>query len=222
MDAVRAIVFDFDGVLANSEPLHFRALQELLASLGVTLTEPDYYSTYVGYDDVGVFQIIAAREGWALDARQVARLVERKSEIFQDLTASADVLFPSAIPCIERLAPVFPLGIASGALRHEILTILRHHRLEDRFAFVVASGDTPLGKPAPDPYVRAAALHGQPASACLAIEDSRWGIESARAAGLFCVGVTTTYPATELCNADRVVDSLDAVDPDWVRRLVTE
>ena len=210
---IEAIVFDFDGVLANSEPLHFHALRELLASLGVRLTEEEYYARLVGYDDVGVFSILGAEHGWALDESSLASLVARKSDIFERLVATTDVLFPTALPCIERLGAAFPLGIASGALPHEIRAILRRYRIEDRFRFIVASGDTPLSKPAPDPYARAAALHGLPPASCLAIEDSRWGIESAKAAGLMCVGITTTYPADALAAADRIIDSLDEFTP---------
>ena len=208
---LQAIVFDFDGVLADSEPLHFRALAELVGTMGIELTAGQYYSQYVGYDDVGVFELMGRQYGWRLDERRMAALVAQKSEIFEALVASTDVLFPTAIPCIDRLGAEFPLGIASGALKHEIRTILRRHGLEDRFRFVVASGDTPRSKPAPDPYVRAAQLHGLPPAACLAIEDSRWGIESAKAAGLACIGITTTYPASELRQADAIVASLDDI-----------
>ena len=111
------------------------------------------------------------------------------------------------------------LGIASGALRPEIDAVLRRARLDRHFKFIVASGDTPRSKPAADPYVRAAELHGLPAAECLAIEDSRWGIESAKAAGLRCVGITNTYPRSELVLADRIVDSLAEFTPALIRSL---
>lgn len=219
MSAVRAIVFDFDGVIANSEPLHFRALQELLASLGVALTEPDYYAKYVGYDDVGVFEIVGHEQGWALNGPKIEALVRSKAEIFDSLIESVDVLFPHAAACIEALGSSYPLGIASGALKPEIVKILRRYGLEGRFKFVVAAGDTPQSKPAPDPYRKAAALHGLPPSSCVAVEDSRWGIESAQAAGLRCVGITTTYPAAALGAADAIIDSLEQFTPAFVARL---
>jgi beta-phosphoglucomutase len=104
-------------------------------------------------------------------------------------------------------------------LKHEIMAILRNSGLDRHFRFVVAAGDTPRSKPAPDPYRRAADLHGLPAAACVAIEDSRWGIESARAAGLRCVGITNTYPAGELAGAETVIGSLDDFTADLIRRL---
>ena len=74
---LRAIVFDFDGVIANSEPLHFQAYRDVLADEGLTLTEPDYYARYLGFDDVGVFQALSAAGGWA--PADIADLVARKA-----------------------------------------------------------------------------------------------------------------------------------------------
>ena len=216
---IQAIVFDFDGVLANSEPLHFQALRELLATRGIALDEGDYYARYVGYDDVGVFELLGEEHGWTMGPGTIPALVEEKSRIFDALIAATDVLFPTALSCIDRLGAVYPLGIASGALKHEIVSILRRHGIEDCFKFIVASGDTPQSKPAPDPYRRAAELHGLPPSACLAIEDSKWGIESARAAGLRCIGITTTYGADALANAEQVITSLDEFTPALVASL---
>jgi beta-phosphoglucomutase-like phosphatase (HAD superfamily) len=117
------------------------------------------------------------------------------------------------------MAEAFPLGIASGALRHEIEAILRAGALDAHFRFIVASGETTAGKPAPDPYLRAAALHGVDPAECVAIEDSRWGIESARLAGMKTVGITHSYPASELTAADAVIDRLDEFTPEFIRAM---
>jgi beta-phosphoglucomutase len=219
MPSIAAIVFDFDGVLANSEPLHMRTFQEVLGELGIPLDRDEYYERYLGFDDVGALRAIAAARGFDWDDRQIAALIERKTVIFDDLIASAEVLYPNAAACVERLAARFPLGIASGALRHEITSVLESSGLARHFRFVVAAGDTPRSKPAPDPYHRAAGLHGLPPAACVAIEDSRWGLESARTAGLRCVGITNTYPANELTTAERVIDSLDEFTEDLILSL---
>jgi beta-phosphoglucomutase len=216
---IQAIVFDFDGVLADSEPLHLATYQEVFSALGVALTREDYYASYLGYDDEGVFRRMAAVRGWTLDDGRIAALVAQKSRVFDEVAATTDVLYPGAPACIERLAADFPLGIASGALGHEIRMILERAGLLHHFRFIVASGDTAESKPAPDPYVRAAALHRLPPAACVAIEDSRWGIQSARAAGLKCVGITHTYPGAELTSAHVVIDSLDEFTAALIARL---
>lgn len=217
--AIQAIVFDFDGVLADSEPLHLRSYQEVLAPTGVTLTREEYYANYLGYDDEGVFTKIAQAHGLGMDERRLGALVEEKTRVFDEMIAAGEMLYPAARACVERMAAEFPLGIASGALRHEIERILRTASLDRHFRFIVASGETPEGKPAPDPYRRAAELHGVPAVNCLAVEDSRWGIESAKSAGLWCIGITNTYPREELAMADCLIDSLDELTPHLIRRF---
>jgi beta-phosphoglucomutase len=218
---ISALVFDFDGVLADSEPLHLTAYQEVLAALGTTLAREEYYARYLGFDDAGVFRALSDDRGWDLSGEQIARLIEEKTSAMDALVRETDVLYPGAAEAIAQLAAVWPLGIASGALRHEIAAILRRSGLEPYFKFIVASGDTAAGKPSPDPYRRAAELHGAPPSACVAIEDSRWGIESAKAAGLWCVGITHTYPVGELLAADAIVGSLSELTPQLIRSVPT-
>lgn len=203
-----AVVFDFDGVLADSEPLHLRAYQDVLAPLGISLTRDDYYANLLGFDDVGVFRAVGERAGLRLDDRQIAALVERKSRVFDEAIATTDVLYPGASECVERMASAYPLGVASGALRGEIVAVLRRARLDGHFRFIVSAEDTVRSKPAPDPYLRAASLHGLPPASCVAIEDSRWGLASARYAGFRTVGITHTYPEGELAAADVVIGSL--------------
>src|SRR4051812_26157066 len=216
---ITAIVFDFDGVIADSEVLHLRAYQAVLEPLGVELTRGEYFARYLGFDDRGVFDMVSADHRLGLGEAQIDALIARKTVAFEALEAQAEMLFPGAAACVRRLAAAFPLGIASGALRHEIESVLDRSGLRPFFAFIVASGDTPSSKPAPDPYLRAAHLHARPAEECLAIEDSRWGLESARAAGLACVGITHTYPRAELAAAHRIVDSLDEITPELCRAL---
>jgi beta-phosphoglucomutase len=218
---IQAIVFDFDGVLADSEPLHLLAYQEVLSALGVTLTREAYYADYLGYDDAGVFAALAEAQGWVMNESKIDALIAEKGRVFDAIIETTDVLYPGAADCVEGLAGEYAIGIASGALRPEIEAILRRARLERHFRFIVASGDTPRSKPAPDPYIRAAQLHALAPAACLAIEDSRWGIVSAKEAGLSCIGITNTYPSTELALADRIIDSLAEFTPAFIRSLST-
>jgi beta-phosphoglucomutase len=214
---IRAIVFDFDGVLANSEPLHFRAFRDVLATAGVPLTEADYYGRYLGFDDVGSFRAIAEDQGLVWDRARIAELTQRKAIRMEVLERDVSVLFPGAADLIRRAAAVVPIAIASGALGHEIRRVLDRHNLTRHFSAIVAAEDTPSSKPAPDPYVRAVELlnsaHGGAIAAadCVAIEDSLQGLESARRAGLRTVGVAQTYPAHSL-EADFVVESIDRLD----------
>jgi len=223
--ALEAIVFDFDGVIANSEPLHLRAFQKGFAPLGITLSAADYYARYLGYDDVGVFTAVAQDRGLALSRDAVAALVTRKGQHIQELLRAGEVLFQGAAEFIHQAAAAVPIAIASGAQRHEIEEILDATGLRDCFATIVAAGETANGKPSPDPYARAFELlqrsNGATAPGrCIAIEDSRWGLESARGAGLRCVGVTNSYPASELAGAELIVDGLHALTIPMLEDLV--
>jgi beta-phosphoglucomutase len=215
---VAAIVFDFDGVLADSEPIHFRVYRELLAPSGVTLTKDAYCERYLGFDDEGAFRQMAADFKLLLGDEEIEMLIEAKARRFEEIVSGTNVLYPAAVACVERLGRKWPLGIASGALRADIDLMLKGAHIADRFRFIVSAEDTDETKPAPDPYLRAADLHGLPPSACVAIEDSRWGLESARTAGMRTIAVTHTYPRNAL-SADRVVDSLDEVTIALVEEL---
>lgn len=221
------VIFDFDGVLANSEPLHLRVYQEVLGPHGVELAAADYYGRYLGFDDVGVFRAVARDQGWELGEETLGELIRAKGERFDTLAQQGETLFPGAADCVRRLAAEVPIAIASGALRPEIEAMLSTAGLSHHFKAIVASGDTASSKPAPDPYVRAVELlrpfttaaSYDPRDCFVAIEDSMWGIESALAAGLRCIGVAHTYPAEQLHAAHAVVSTISDIEVDTMRRL---
>ena len=192
----------------------------------MTLGQDEYFNRYLGYDDVGVFEAIARDRGLAWTARHVTERVARKGMKLQELISGGEVLFPGAPAFIRAAAAEVPVAIASGALRHEIVQILESAALDELFAAIVASGDTPASKPSPAPYLLAferlqkrAAKQLDP-QRCVAIEDSLWGLESARQAGLRCVGVTTSYTAVELPGAELVVEGLHALTLPMLDALV--
>ena len=222
---LQAIVFDFDGVIANSEPLHLKAFQEALGDRGIELTSEDYYSRYLGYDDVGMLQALARDRQLQADGRFITELVALKGLKLERMLHGGEVLFPGAAAFIRQAAQWVPLAIASGALRHEIHEILDGANLRSQFVTIVASGDTPQSKPSPAPYMLAYERLKQATNLdldrlrCVAIEDSRWGLESARGAGLRCVGVTNSYRAEELPGAELVVSGLDTLTLDALDAL---
>ena len=222
---LRAIVFDFDGVIADTEPLHYRAFRDVLAGEGVELTTRDYFDQYLGFTDAGVFREIAADRGYVWTADHIAALASRKAARFDLIEYDGDVLFPGADAAIRRAASAVPLAIASGALRSEIVRVLERADLMRAFTAIVAAGDTAASKPAPDPYQRAVALLSaavqssiDPAE-CVAIEDSRWGLQSARTAGLRTVAVRHSYDAATLADADLIINDLSALDLSVLHRL---
>ncbi len=136
------------------------------------------------------------------------------------------MLFPGAEAAIKRLAAMYPLAIASGARRPEIVRVLERERLAEFFMALVSAEDTASSKPAPDPYLRAVALLAiatgtslEPGE-CVAVEDSRWGLESAHTAGLRTIAITHSYPADALAGAGAVIGHLDHLTPEFLSQLV--
>ncbi len=222
---IRAVVFDFDGVIANSEPLHLRAFQVVLASRGIELSESEYYARYLGFDDAGAFREVGQDRGQPFTAEAVAAMVAEKAARMEELEGEVSLLFPGAAEAVQRLSAALPLAIASGALGPEIRRVLDKEGLTASFVTIVAAEDTPASKPAPDPYAlavrRLRESLGRPLdpAECVAVEDSRWGLESARAAGLRTVAVTHSYPASELPGSDAVLDSLDGLTLGLLERI---
>ena len=219
MKALHAIVFDFDGVIADSERLHLRSYQEILAPEGITISNEDYYNRYLGYDDVGVFKAVGRDQGLSMDDARVKALIERKGRHYESLTAAGEMLFPGAATFIRSAVDAsVPIAIASGALTHEIEDVLERAGLRELFPVIVGADQTEHSKPHPQPYqtafARLRAHTGRDLIAwrSVAIEDSRWGLVSARDAELRCVAVTNTYSEAELrADAELVVAGLHSL-----------
>lgn len=209
---LRAVVFDFDGVLVDSEPIHFRALRDCLAPEGIVIDEDAYYASYAAYDDRTAIRLALEQHGVAYDGRRIDEVAQRKSGLFDELLRGIP-FFPGAADLVRALARELPIAIASGALRSEIERILDGGGLRDSFRAIVGAEDVARTKPDPMPYQQAVALlardtPGLRTEDCLAFEDTMAGIASARAAGLKVVGVTNTYPAAKLSAAHQVISGL--------------
>jgi beta-phosphoglucomutase-like phosphatase (HAD superfamily) len=201
---LHSIIFDFDGVIADSERLHLRAYQEVLGPEGIELSERDYYDRYLGYDDMGVLRELGKDRGVPMNQVRLSQLVERKGRRYDELAAAGEMLYPGAAEFIRASAARVPIAIASGALTHEIEDILRRTGLLDLFPVIVGADQTARSKPDPEPYqtafARLRAHTGRDLEPwrSVAIEDSKWGLVSARGADLRLVAVTNTYSAAEL------------------------
>lgn len=219
----KAVIFDFNGVIVDDEPLHLELFRRVLGEEGIPLSDEDYHAKYLGYDDRGCFTAALADAGrteLANDAAVIAELIERKAEYYRQAIAERMLLFPGAVELVKTLAAKYPLAIASGALRGEIEIVLQRGGIRDCFGHIIASEDVTACKPDPEGYVMAlAALNATRAEAilpneCLVIEDSIAGIEAAKRAGMHCLAVTNSYQAEELTNADWIVASLVNCDPE--------
>lgn len=221
-----AVIFDFDGVLVNSEPLHFRAFEEVAAEEKIELTEHEYYSELIGFDDKGAWKHLFAARGRELDPKTFLRVMTRKSEAMRELISRRQY---KALPGVEEfvrgLWRNYPLAICSGALREEIETMLEGISLRDCFGVIVAAEDVTVGKPDPSGYLMAMKQVGDKAhkelkpSDCLVVEDAPKVVSSVRQAGFDVLAVTNTHGEDKLRDANWIVKSLD---PAEVRKAIPE
>lgn len=230
MRALQAIVFDFDGVIADSERLHLQSYQDILAPEGIAISESDYYERYLGYDDVGVFKAVGRDQGVPMNDARISTLVTKKGERYEALATGGGLLFPGAADFIRAAAAAgVPIAIASGALTGEIEEILEQAGIRALFPIIVGADQTEKSKPDPEPYrvafeqLRVHTGRALEPWRSVAIEDSRWGLVSARGADLRCVAVTNTYSAAELRpDAELVVAGLHALTLDALDALCAD
>lgn len=214
---MRAVIFDFDGVLVDSEPLHHRSLREALAPEGIEISTQEYEQVYLAYDDREAIRLALERHEKPCSQERVEQIALRKALHFEALLGRVP-LFPGARELVRALARELPLGIASGALRGEIEAILERAGLRECFVTIVGADDVERTKPDPLPYLEAARLlrahvPDLEPHECLALEDSPPGMAAARAAGMTVVGVAHTYAAARLRGlAHHVVESLVELD----------
>jgi beta-phosphoglucomutase len=209
MPTLQAIIFDFDGVIANTEPLHFAGLHQTLKEIGIELTETEYYADYLGYDDRGCILAALAAHHRAADPPTVERLMTRKAQAYLESVSQHQVIFPGVPEFVRDAARSYPLAVASGALRHEIDYILESAGLRSAFAHITSAEDVTRGKPDPQPFLLALKALQQrtptltPAG-CLVIEDSLPGLRGAIAAGMKVLAVTNTHTVQDLHEAHAI------------------
>lgn len=217
---LRAIIFDFDGVIVDTEGFHFEALQRVLKEERIPLTWDEYTQHYLAMDDKQCLRAIHARHEREVTTQKIQELTERKTTLFFSHAADSVATFPGVKRFIHQAAQKNPLAIASGALREEIEFLLTKVGLREYFPVVVAAEDVEKGKPDPEAYVTALARLNRLGSGkvlrpseCLVIEDSRHGVAAATAAGMRCLAVANSYSPEELALAHAVVKSLEGLNP---------
>jgi beta-phosphoglucomutase len=222
---LRAVIFDFNGIIVDDEPIHFQLFQRVLGEEGITLTEEAYYARYLGFDDRGAFMAGFRDSERSLTDQKLAELVDRKAAYYQQAIHDHVVIFPGVKTLVYNLAPSVPLAVASGALRNEIATILKTAGLLNYFQAIVSAEDVEQGKPEPEIFLKVLAKLNSGLSQrieptdCVVIEDSKEGIRGARRAGMKCLAVTNSHPAELLGEAHAVVASLEGVTLPFLQNL---
>jgi len=208
---IRALVFDFNGVLADDDPIHMQAFRRVADEEGLSFTDEEYMEKYLPLNDRDCFKILFAEHHRPLTLEQVNQLIDRKGVYYFRQIAEKNVLFEEAAAAVRAAATRYPLAIASGARGTEIRHILAQGGLDDCFSAIISAEDVQFGKPHPEPFLRAHEKLKEtdgsltPAE-CVAIEDSIGGIQSAHDAGMRCLAIAHSYRS----------DRLRAANPEWV------
>ena len=222
---IRAILFDFNGVIADDETPHLLCFQQALADSHLTLSKEDYYDAYLGMDERTCARMLLQERDGRCDEAELIRIEARKAELFRAHTARhKPLLFPGVIDFVKSARGRYRLAIASGGRKTQIEDALAGTAIEADFDVIVAAEDCPIGKPDPAIYLqtceRLNACRGADAriltAECLVLEDSLAGIRSARAAGMRVLGLATTYPIDKLREADYTCASLEGLTPEAV------
>ena len=186
-DAVKAIFWDNDGVLVDTEQLYFQVTQQVLASAGVRLTEDEYVELF----------LVQGRGAWHLaeehgiPADEIDRLRDRRNAIYSESLGRAPLVLAGVQSVLDELHGKYVMGIVTTSSKEHFDVIHQSSGLLRYFDFVLTAGDYARKKPHPDPYLRAVECSGVDRSACVAVEDSERGLASATAAGLRCLVVPT-------------------------------
>jgi beta-phosphoglucomutase len=227
---LRAIIFDFDGVLVDSEPLILRLTQEMAAHEGWRISEEEYYCEYLALDDRGIVERLYHSHGRPVDDARRDELVNLKARAYWDLIRDGLPPLPGAVEFVHRLAAEYPLAIASGSLRVEIEHLLEKMGLREAFPVLVTADDVERSKPEPEVFLKALAglrqlpsfqRDGAPplrSMECLVIEDAPAGVRAAHAAGIKCLALAHSRPSDELRHADWVYGSYGDVDLEGIVR----
>lgn len=194
-----ATLFDFNGVLVDDEHVHLAAFREVVAPLGIELSEEDYDERYIGFDDVGAFRAMLNDHGKPASDADVRRLVEAKKPVYLRRAQAGLAVFPGAAELVKLTAEHGPVGVVSGALRHEIELGLETLGVKELIAFVISAEEVPRCKPDPQGYLMARERLGP--IAALVIEDSPAGVRSAKGAGLYCIAVMHSAGREDLTRA---------------------
>lgn len=224
---LRAIIFDFDGVIVDSEFRIFQLTQQMAAQEGWTVTEGEYFRDYLALDDRGIIEHLYQSHGRPIDPERRDELVAWKFRAYQEIIRDGLPPMPGAVEFVEKVAARYPLAIASGSLRVEIEHLLGKLGLREKFAVLSTADDCERSKPQPEVYLKALARLGELAafrvkpllaSECLAIEDAPLGVVAAQAAGMRCLALAHSRPPNELRHADWMAREFAGADLDRIER----
>lgn len=213
---IKAVLFDMNGIIIDDEHIHEMAFRETVKPFNIDLDHQIYLECCAGKTDRAGYEQIATKFSGDLP---IDELLQQKSQMYLKLFPANKKDYPGVISLIHSLAKFFTLALTSSSSRAEVDLIIKEFEINHEFSVTVSANDVTKGKPDPEPYLITAEKLGVLPSECVVIEDSRSGVLSAKTAGCFCVGVTTTHSAEDLKKADLVVDHYSSLNAQVIKDL---
>jgi HAD superfamily hydrolase (TIGR01509 family) len=201
---VKAVIFDMDGVIVNSEPIHERAFYDVLDELGYGQSHGMDFQDYIGRSDFELWRDFVAKHKPPQTLEELLKL--KRDRVIATLQKTQP-FFPGLLPLVNKLAGEYGLAVASGSERTVVNAVLELQGVGRFFSTVVTAADVPQGKPAPDIFLHAARLLKVRPEDCWVIEDSKPGVQAGLAAGMRVIAVPNTHRASELSHAHHVLES---------------
>jgi len=233
---IKAVIFDLDGVIINSEPLHDESTAIVLQKNGISISEKER-KQFLGLNDKEIFSqvvkenklkktpedLIQEREKVYFDLIKKVKenklkktpedLIQEREKVYFDLIKKKGLdLFPGVLEAIQKFSKRYKLAITTSSEKSKVDFTLKKFNLSQYFPIIITGEDITKGKPDPEPYIKTIKQLGVKSKECLVIEDSINGMKSALDAGCFCIAVTNTFPAAQLKQADMIVQNISEIN----------
>jgi HAD superfamily hydrolase (TIGR01509 family) len=221
-----AVIFDFDGVIFDTEVLHLKSFNKVLEQFNIEITLREYYKEYLGFSDIDCLKAVSKRYQLNLNEDKIYELIHEKSQIFEEVTKTESKIIDGVPEFLDMLkSHHIPMAICSGALLVEIEMMLDDANIRPYFDVVVSAEQVNKGKPDPEGFLLTLKMLNKTlhqhlkASECVVIEDSHWGLDAAEAACMHTIAVTNSYDAEDLMKADKIVSKLNEISLEDLRTL---
>lgn len=225
---IRAYIFDFNGVIVDDEPVHLKLFQKVFQEEGIDLSEDEYQAKYLGYDDHDLFTKASIDKGIVWEETKIKELIDRKERYYKQGIEEIPYV-KGSLEFLSLMSEKHYVGICSGALRSEVVYLLKLAKVYEKVNVIVAAEDMEKGKPDPSGYLKVLRILNRDfvqdtdpmlANECMVFEDSPWGIQAALGAGMNCVGITTSYAADQLNDCLTCFPDFSCVTEEGLIKLV--
>jgi len=206
---IKAVIFDLDGVIINSEPLHDESTAIVLQKNGISISEKER-KQFLGLNDKEIFSQVVKENKLKKTPED---LIQEREKVYFDLIKKKGLdLFPGVLEAIQKFSKRYKLAITTSSEKSKVDFTLKKFNLSQYFPIIITGEDITKGKPDPEPYIKTIKQLGVKSKECLVIEDSINGMKSALDAGCFCIAVTNTFPAAQLKQADMIVQNISEIN----------